>query len=924
MAEMREQQVFADQQIITDGLPSQYPDIDDVETREWLESFDAVVGERGKARGRFLLLKLLERARQSNIGIPSLTTTDYINTIPPEREPKFPGDEHLERRIRAYIRWNAAVMVHRSNILYGVGGHIGTYASAASLYEVGFNHFFRGKDHPGGGDQIFIQGHGSPGIYARAFLEGRIPEERLDRFRREVEPDGLSSYPHPRLMPDFWEFPTVSMGFTALNAIYQARFNRYLHDRGIKDTSDQRVWAFLGDGETAEPESLGALAVASREGLDNLNFVVNCNLQQLDGPVRGNGKIIQELEGVFRGAGWNVIKVVWGREWDDLLARDTDGVLVSRMNEVPDGQFQTYTVKDGAYIRDDFFGADPRLRKLVEHLSDEDIERLPRGGHDYAKVYAAFKAATEVHGQPTVILAQTIKGWTLGPDFEARNAVHQMKKLSGEALKTFRDRLYLDISDEELEGDLPPYLTLPEDSDEHEYLMDRRRQLGGFIPDRRVQFAMPQLPEHDLYGELKKGSGNQEVATTMALVRLFKDLFKHQGEDGNGIGKRIVPIIPDEARTFGMDSLFPTLKIYDRHGQNYEPVDRELLLSYKQAKDGQIIHEGITEAGSMGTFHAAGTSYATHGEPMIPLYIFYSMFGFQRTADEIWSASDQRARGFLVGATAGGTTLNGEGLQHQDRHSLVMAQTNPAIEAYDPSFAYEIAVLVQDGIERMYGTKTSEEGEDVIYYLTVYNEPRLQPAMPDHVSDEDIIGGIYRYRAGEQGEHEAHILSSGTIVYEALRAQELLAEEWDVKADVWSAPGWNRILRDGTECESWNRMHPDDEPRVPHVTQVLEGTNGPYIAVSDWMKATPVQIADWIPGRFAVLGTDGFGRSDTREALRRLHKVDAESIVVTVLAELAAEGTVDGSLVSKAIDAYGIDTERWPFVGNRDTGDVTF
>jgi pyruvate dehydrogenase E1 component len=924
VSEMREQQTFADQPIITDGLPAQYPDIDEVETREWMESFDAVVGERGKARGRFLLLKILERARQSNIGIPSLTTTDYVNTIPPQREPTFPGDEHLERRIRAYIRWNAAVMVHRANSLYGVGGHIGTYASSASLYEVGFNHFFRARDHPGGGDQVYIQGHASPGIYARAYLEGRMPEKRLDQFRREVEPGGLSSYPHPRLMPDFWEFPTVSMGLAALNAIYQARFNHYLHHRGIRDTSDQHVWAFLGDGETAEPETLGALAVAAREQLDNLTFVINCNLQQLDGPVRGNGKIIQELEGVFRGAGWNVIKVVWGREWDELLARDTDGLLVSRMNEVPDGQFQTYTVKDGSYIRDDFFGTDPRLRDLVAHLSDEDIERLPRGGHDYSKVYAAFKAATEAHGQPTVILAQTIKGWTLGPDFEARNAVHQMKKLSQQALKTFRDRLYLDISDEQLEGDLPPYIHPGEGSDEIRYLQQRRQELGGYLPGRRVSFAMPELPERDLYGELKQGSGNQEVATTMALVRLFKDLFKHKGTDGNGIGRRIVPIIPDEARTFGMDSLFPTLKIYDPHGQTYESVDRELLLSYQQATDGQIIHEGITEAGSMGTFHAAGSSYATHGEPMIPLYIFYSMFGFQRTGDEMWSAADQRSRGFLVGATAGGTTLNGEGLQHQDRHSLVMAQTNPAIESYDPSFAYEIAVLVQDGIERMYGTRTSEQGEDVIYYLTVYNEPRAQPAMPEHVRDEDVIGGIYRYRAGEAGAHEAHIFSSGTIIYEALRAQDLLAEDWDVRADVWSAPGWNRILRDGTECESWNRMHPEDEPRIPHVTQMLEGTDGPYIAVSDWMKATPVQIADWIPGRFAVLGTDGFGRSDTRDALRRLHKIDAASIAVTVLAELAAEGTVETGVVAKAIEQYGIATERWPFVGNRDTGDVTF
>ncbi|WP_420804230.1 pyruvate dehydrogenase (acetyl-transferring), homodimeric type [Salsipaludibacter albus] len=922
---MREQQVFADDPIITDGIPAQYPDIDEQETVEWLESFDVVTDERGKARSRYLLLRLLERARQRNIGVPSLTTTDYINTIPPEREPTFPGDEHLERRIRAYIRWNAAVMVHRANIVHGVGGHIGSYASAASLYEVGFNHFFRGKDHPGGGDQVYIQGHASPGVYARAFLEGRLTTEQLDAFRREVRPGGLASYPHPRLMPEFWEFPTVSMGFAAINAIYQARFNRYLHNRGIRDTSDQHVWAFLGDGETAEPETLGALSVATREGLDNLTFVINCNLQQLDGPVRGNGKIMQELEGVFRGAGWNVLKVVWGSEWDELLAKDVDGLLINRMNEVPDGQFQTYTVKPGDFIREDFFGADPRLLKMVEHLSDEQIEKLPRGGHDYRKVYAAFKAATEFHGAPTVILAQTIKGWTLGPDFEARNAVHQMKKLNEEALKTFRDRLYLDISDEEIEADLPPYITFDDDADEQVYLQERREKLGGYLPERRPTFTMPELPEPDLYGELKKGSGNQEVATTMALVRLFKDLFRHKGSDKNGIGKRIVPIIPDEARTFGMDSMFPTLKLYSPTEQRYESVDSNLLLSYQQSPKGQILHEGITEAGAMASFHAVGSSYATHGEPMIPLYMFYSMFGFQRTGDQIWSAADQRARGFLIGATAGGTTLNGEGLQHQDRHSLLLAQSNPAVEAYDPSFAYELAVLVQNGIERMFSDDHVEGGEDVIFYLTVYNEPRLQPPMPDDLDPDDVVRGIYRYREGESGQHEAHIFSSGTIMYEALRAQELLAEDFDVRADVWSAPGWNRLLRDGTECEAWNRMNPDEEQLVPELTTVLEGTEGPYIAVSDWLKATPVQIADWIPGRFAVLGTDGFGRSDTREMLRRFHRIDAESIAVTVLAELAAEGDVEWSTVSDAITKYGLDELRhWPFIGNRRTGDVTF
>ncbi len=908
--------------IITDGLPTQYPDIDQVETQEWLDSFDVVVDEQGQARGRFLLLKVLERARQRSIGIPSLTTTDYINTISPEREPAFPGDEDVERRIRRQIRWNAAVMVHRTNVERGTGGHIGTYASAASLYEVGFNHFFRGRAHPGGGDQVFFQGHASPGVYARAFLEGRVTEEQLDRFRSEVEPGGLSSYPHPRLMPDFWEFPTVSMGLGPINAIYQARFNRYLQARGFKDTSDQHVWFFGGDGETAEPESLGALWRASRDGLDNLTFVINCNLQQLDGPVHGNGKVIQELEGIFRGAGWNVIKVIWGREWDELLARDVDGALVARMNEIPDGQMQTYTTKGAAYIRDHFFGANDDIRRLIEPYDDAFIDRLTRGGHDYRKVYAAFKAATETNGAPTVILAQTVKGWTLGPDFEARNAVHQMKKLSSDALKSFRDRLGLDISDEALEGDKPPYVR-PSDGDPMmEYLHERRRALGGYVPARTVSFTVPELPPTDAFGALKAGSGNQEVATTMALVRLFKDLLRHES-----FGRRIVPVIPDEARTFGMDSWFPTAKIYDPVGQTYEPVDQELLLSYKQATDGQILHEGITEAGSVATFHAVGSSYATHGEALIPLYVFYSMFGFQRTADAIWSATDQRARGFLIGATAGGTTLNGEGLQHQDRHSLLMAQSNPGIEAYDPSFAFEIAVLVEHGLERMYpreaGGLETDAGEDVIFYLTVYNEPVRQPPMPDHVDDQQVVDGLYRFKEGP-GTPAAHILSSGTIANEALRAQQLLAEDWDVSTDVWSAPGWNRLLRDGIATEAWNRTNPGEEPRTPLVTRILEGTTGPYVAVSDWMRATPFQIADWIPGPFAVLGTDGFGRSDTREALRRYHRIDAASIAYCVLAELAKTGELDPKVPAEAIERYGLDFGRVPFFGQPGaTNDVT-
>jgi pyruvate dehydrogenase E1 component len=736
-------------------------------------------------------------------------------------------------------------MVHRTNVMRGTGGHIGTYASAASLYEVGFNHFFRGKDHPGGGDQLFLQGHASPGIYARAFLAGRLTTDQLDRFRSEVEPGGLSSYPHPRLMPDFWEFPTVSMGLGPLNAIYQARFNRYLHHRGFKDTSQQRVWFFGGDGETAEPETLGALSVAAREHLDNLTFVINCNLQQLDGPVRGNGKIIQELKGVFRGAGWNVVKVVWGREWDALLAKDVDGALVARMNEVPDGQMQTYIARGPAYVREHFFGANDSLRAIADTLTDDDIARLTRGGHDYRKVHAAYDAAVRTEGAPTVILAQTVKGWTLGPDFEARNAVHQMKKLSSAALMSFRDRLELDIPDSALEADLPPYVDPGPDSEEVRYLKERRAELGGFMPERRVQFVMPELPSTT---STRRSSRARATSRSRRRWRscVFKDLLR-----SDDLGKRIVPIIPDEARTFGMDSWFPTAKIYDHQGQTYEPVDSDLLLSYRTAVDGQIIHEGITEAGSVATFAAAGTSYATHGVPTVPLYIFYSMFGFQRTADSIWSAADQRARGFLIGATAGGTTLNGEGLQHQDRHSLLMAQSNPAVEAYDPSFAYELAVLVEHGLERMFSDTHVEGGEDVIFYLTVYNEPVVQPAMPEHVTDEQVIDGLYRFRHGHTLEGvadgrtaDAHLLSSGTIIGEALRAQELLAADWDVVADVWSAPGWNRLLRDGTAVESFNRTNPDAEPRVPMVTRILEEGRGPAVR-----RGVRLDARDAVPDR---------------------------------------------------------------------------
>ncbi|MBB4960911.1 pyruvate dehydrogenase (acetyl-transferring), homodimeric type [Micromonospora polyrhachis] len=896
--------------VISDGLPSQLPDIDPEETAEWVESLDGVIDERGAKRARYVMLRLLERARERQVGVPPLTTTDYINTIPPEQEPWFPGDEHIERRIRAYIRWNAAMLVHRAQRPeIGVGGHISTFASSASLYEVGFNHFFRGKNHPGGGDQIFYQGHASPGMYARAFVEGRLSEDQLDGFRQELSHPGgsLPSYPHPRLMPDFWEFPTVSMGLGGLNAIYQARFNRYLHNRGIKDTSQQHVWAFLGDGEMDEPETLGAIGVAAREELDNLTFVINCNLQRLDGPVRGNGKVMQELEAFFRGAGWNVIKVVWGREWDPLLAADTDGALVNLMNVTPDGDYQTYKAESGAYVREHFFGRDPRTRKMVEGLSDDEIWNLKRGGHDYRKLYAAYKAATEHTGQPTVILAKTIKGWTLGSSFEGRNATHQMKKLTLEDLKTFRDRLYLDIPDEALESNpyLPPYFHPGEDSEEMAYLRERREALGGYLPSRKITAPPLRIPDPARFGDLKRGSGKQKVATTMAFVRLLKDLMKDKE-----FGRHWVPIIPDEARTFGMDSLFPTQKIYSPHGQNYTAVDRELFLSYKEATTGQILHEGINEAGSVASFTAAGTAYATHGVQMIPVYIFYSMFGFQRTADGLWAAADQMARGFLLGATAGRTTLNGEGLQHEDGHSHLIAATNPAVVAYDPAFGFEISHIVENGLHRMYG----ENPENVFYYLTIYNEPIVQPAEPAEVDVEGVLKGIYRYAAapavsadGGGSAPRANILASGVGMQWALKAQQLLAQDWGVAADVWSVTSWTELRRDAVECEEYNLLNPGDELRVPYVQRKLADAEGPKVAVSDWMRAVPDLIARWVPGDYTSLGTDGFGMSDTRHALRRHFRVDAESITVATLRQLALRGTVPANVPAEAAKKYAID-----------------
>ncbi|MGW5309751.1 pyruvate dehydrogenase (acetyl-transferring), homodimeric type [Nocardia thailandica] len=910
--------------VIREGVASYLPDIDPDETSEWLESFDTMLDREGPGRARYLMLRLLERAGERRVSIPALTSTDYVNTIPTENEPWFPGDEEVERRFRAWIRWNAAIMVHRAQRPgIGVGGHISTYASSAALYEVGFNHFFRGKNHPGGGDQIFIQGHASPGIYARAFLEGRLGADRLDGFRQEYSHGGpghgLPSYPHPRLMTDFWEFPTVSMGLGPMNAIYQARFNHYLHDRGIKDTSDQHVWAFLGDGEMDEPESRGLIQVAANEALDNLTFVINCNLQRLDGPVRGNGKIIQELESFFRGAGWNVIKVVWGREWDALLGADRDGALVNLMNTTPDGDYQTYKANDGAYVRDHFFGRDPRTKALVANMSDSEIWNLKRGGHDYRKVYAAYAAAMAHKGQPTVILAKTIKGYTLGKHFEGRNATHQMKKLALQDLKDFRDLQRIPITDAELEKDpyLPPYYHPGMEAPEIQYMLDRRKNLGGFLPERRSAAKPLQLPGDEAYRSVRKGSGKQNVATTMALVRLMKELLRDKE-----IGKRIVPIIPDEARTFGMDSWFPSLKIYNRNGQLYTSVDAELMLAYKESAVGQILHEGINEAGSTASFTAVGTSYATHGEPMIPLYIFYSMFGFQRTGDGLWAAADQLARGFVLGATAGRTTLTGEGLQHNDGHSLLLASTNPAAVTYDPAFSFEIAHIVRDGLRRMYGGGTpapTEQpgthpqevgtfgGENVFYYITLYNQPYQQPAEPENLDVAGLLKGLYLYRRGGDTGVRAQILVSGVTVPDGLRAQEILARDWGVSADVWSVTSFGELRRDAVEKEIAALRHPDREAETPYVTEALAPTQGPIVAASDWLRAVSDQIRQWVPGDYVTLGTDGFGFSDTRPAARRVFNVDAESIVVAVISGLVKEGTFDRAKLLEAAAKYRID-----------------
>ncbi len=851
---------------------------------------------------------MLERARShGRLGLSALTSTDYINTIAAEDEEEYPGDAEIERNIRRLLRWNSAVTVHRAQRPgIGVGGHISTYASAVTLYEVGQNHFWRGQDAPGGGDQVFFQGHAAPGMYARAFLEGRLSEDDLDGFRQEKSKagHGLPSYPHPRMLPHFWQFPTVSMGLGPMDAIYQASMNKYLTNRGIKDCSDQHVWAFLGDGEMDEPESRGFLQVAANEELDNLTFVINCNLQRLDGPVRGNGKIVQELEAVFRGAGWNVIKVIWGSGWDPLLQADRDGALVDIMNSTRDGDYQTFKANDGAYVREYFFGRDPRTAKMVENWTDEQIWALRRGGHDYRKIYNAYKAAMEFKGAPTVVLACTIKGYDLGTHFAGRNATHQMKKLALDDLKQFRDRLEIPISDKVLEADpyRAPYFHPGADDERVQYLVERRHALGGFVPERRTKYTPLPIPGQKAFDGVKRGSGKQEVATTMAFVRLLKDLMRDKN-----FAPHVVPIIPDEARTFGMDSFFPTIKIYNPHGQNYTPVDHELMLSYREAKNGQIIHTGINEAGSAATFIAAGSAYSTQGVPMVPIYLFYSMFGFQRTGDSFWAAGDQMTRGFIIGATAGRTTLTGEGTQHMDGHSPVLAASNPAVISYDPAYSYEISHIVQAGLEHMYG----ENAEDVMYYLTVYNEPIIQPAEPEGVDVEGIVKGMYLLSKGSfEGVGEdarcVQLMASGVAVPWALEAQQLLKDDFGVVADVWSVTSWNNLRRDAMEAEEQAFLHPEQGKRTPYIVERLAETSGPVVAATDYMRQVSDQIAQWVPGDYASLGADGFGFSDTRAAARRFFHIDGPSMAVRALQMLVERGEVPQDWPTKAAEKYDL------------------
>jgi pyruvate dehydrogenase E1 component len=875
-----------------------------LETREWLDSLDYVLSQGGPERaGRLLQQLSLHARRAAGVNLPFTATTPYQNTIASRQQPPFPGSQEMERRIKSLVRWNALAMVVRANkIESGIGGHISTFASAATLYEVAFNHFLQAHTELGDRDLVYFQGHAAPGMYARAYLEGRIPKEKLQNFRRELKQGGgLSSYPHPWLMPDFWEFPTVSMGLGPIQAIYQARFIRYLENRGLKKATGGRVWAFMGDGEMDEPESLGSITLASRERLDNLIFVVNCNLQRLDGPVRGNGKIIQELEAIFRGAGWNVIKVIWGSDWDNLIINDRDGILVKRMGEITDGQYQKYFVESGAYFRHNLFGSDPRLLKMVEHLSDEQLSRMRLGGHDPIKVYAAFKAATEHKGAPTVVLAKTIKGYGLGEAGEGKNITHQQKKLNEDELRVFRSRFGIPIADEELND--APFHRPADDSPEILYMQERRRQLGGYLPERKVR-SQPIAPVSEShFEEFHKGTDGREVSTTMVFVRLLGKLLRDPE-----IGKLIVPIIPDEARTFGMEALFRQVGIYSSVGQLYEPVDMDTLLYYKEAKDGQILEEGITEAGSICSFIAAGTAYANHGINTIPFFIYYSMFGFQRIGDLIWAAADMRTRGFLIGGTAGRTTLAGEGLQHQDGHSHLLALPVPNLLAYDPAFAYEIGVIIQDGIKRMY-----VDQESIFYYLTVTNEPLAMPAMPEGKDVRaGILKGIYRFRASTRNDAKlrAQLFGSGTIMYEVLKAQQILEEKYGVAADVWSVTSYKQLYRDGNDCDRWNMLHPGGTPRVPFVAQALKDVPGVLVAASDYMKVLPESVAQWLPRPLVALGTDGFGRSESRASLRNFFEVDAKHIVLATLTALLRDKQIKLEVLQKALKDLGINPEK--------------
>jgi pyruvate dehydrogenase E1 component len=875
-----------------------YDDIDPVETGEWLESIDSVLAQHGPERAHFLLNRVIDFARRSGAYLPYSPNTAYLNTISAGRQPEYPGDRSLERRIEACIRWNAMAMVVRANReSTEYGGHLASYASSATMYEVGFNHFWRGSTGEQPGDMIFIQGHSSPGIYARAFLEGRLNEAQLSRFRKEVGGGGLSSYPHPWLMPDFWQFPTVSMGLGPMMAIYQARFMRYMEHRGMIQNSDRKVWAFLGDGEMDEPESMGAITMPVREGLDNLIFVVNCNLQRLDGPVRGNGKIIQELEAAFGGAGWNVIKVVWGSRWDPLLAKDTDGKLKQLMEETVDGEYQVYKARDGAYVREKFFGKFAETAAMVANLSDEQVWRLNRGGHDHRKIYAAYDAAMKHTGQPTVILAKTVKGFGLGEAGEGQNIAHQQKKMDIDALRAFRDRFNIPIEDKDLDD--VPFYRPPEDSTILEYLHDRRKMLGGYLPSRQPKGPEIAVPPLEIFKTQLDGTGEREISTTMAFVRMLTALTRDKQ-----IGKHIVPIVPDEARTFGMEGMFRQVGIYASKGQLYEPEDAGELMYYREDKSGQILEEGINEAGATCSWIAAATAYSNHNVQMVPFYIYYSMFGFQRIGDFVWAAGDMQARGFLIGGTAGRTTLAGEGLQHQDGHSLVAASTIPNCRSYDPTFAYELAVIVQDGLRRMIGQQ-----ENIFYYITCMNENYAHPAMPAGVED-GILKGMYLFDVDQQGKIRVQLMGSGTILREVIAAAELLRKDFRIRVDVWSVTSFNELRRDALEVERWNQLHPEQEPRQSYIEQALAGRPGPYVAATDYMKIVPDQIQRWVPGTFVSLGTDGFGRSDGRKALREHFEVDKHYIAVTALKALADDGAIDQKTVAQAIEKYGIDPDR--------------